>query len=229
MASADEVQVKFTAELSGLNKGVAEGNAKLDTMTGHVRKMALQTTTALTAMGRALAIGGAVAFGAAIVTAARNSIQLADALQDVSDRVGVNTNALQGWHLAAEQSGSSGEALDLALGKLVKTLGAARDGSTEAMNAFKAFGPEVEHLVSSGAATEDVVRGIANALRGVKDTTVAANLAIDVPGDVKLVALGIDGGAVGPLERDAVALLVVGMQEGDHLLLLRLDVELHDR
>src|SRR3954471_22312993 len=51
--------------------------------------------------------------------------------------------------------------------------------------------------------------------------------AAGVPGDVDAVPLRADGGAVRPLQRAAVAVLVEGVQEGDDLLRPRLHVELH--
>src|SRR5262249_38175287 len=52
--------------------------------------------------------------------------------------------------------------------------------------------------------------------------------AADVPGHVELVAFGVHGRAVRPTEGGAVAVAVEGVEESDHLPLLRLGVELDD-
>src|SRR4051794_34977821 len=52
--------------------------------------------------------------------------------------------------------------------------------------------------------------------------------AVDVPGDVELISLRIDGGAEGPDRRSADVVLEIGMQEGDDLPLAGPGIELDD-
>lgn len=74
-----------------------------------------------------MGLAGYLAFQSLI----RGTLEAGARLGDVSEQTGLSTEALQKWRFAAEQSGSSADALDKSLVKFSQTLGKARSGSGE--------------------------------------------------------------------------------------------------
>lgn len=96
-----------------------------------------------------LGVAATVGFGAAMV---KSQMDALDATGKLADRLGMTTEGLQALRHAAEQSGPGADALDAALSKLTMNLGLARQGTGEAVNAFKLLGLNADELASKDPA-----------------------------------------------------------------------------
>lgn len=89
-----------------------------------------------------------------------------DAIDDIGDfaqQVGVSVEELTGLRFAAEQAGSSAEAADAGLQKMVTTIGQAQAGSKKAVEAFEQFGLNIADIAkeSPGEAFKQIADKIA--------------------------------------------------------------------
>lgn len=77
---------------------------------------------------------------AGIATFAKNGIDAADALKDMSDRLGVSVKDLASFKLAAEQSGTELEGVGKGIARLTRSIGEAEGGNAKLGEALKALG-----------------------------------------------------------------------------------------
>lgn len=168
----EELVFKFEADMKGLNDGLRNVERQIENTGKKVEKAATGIGRSL---GKIVSVGAIVAAGGALLRYSGQIEKAADALDSAAKAAAISTDALQTYRFAADQAGSSSEAMDLALKKLNKSIGEARSGSKEDLNIFKALG--LEDLIQKGASTESIVRGLADALRQVKDPAQAAAVA----------------------------------------------------
>lgn len=168
----EELVFKFEADMKGLQDGLKSVERQIENTGKKVEKTAAGIGKSL---GRIVSFGAIVAAGGALLRYSGQIEKAADALDSAAKAANVSTDALQTYRFAADQAGSSSEAMDLALKNLNKSIGEARAGSKEDLNIFKALG--LEDLIQKGASTEAIVRGLADALRQVKDPAQAAAVA----------------------------------------------------
>lgn len=118
-----------------------------------------------------------------------------DDLGDFAQRVGTSVDQLQALHFAADQLGSSGEAFDQSLQKMVNTLGKARAGSDQALAAFENLGFNVDELAQRD--TVDAFEDIAQAISELPTPADRAAAAVAIFGKQGAGLLGImaDGAA----------------------------------
>lgn len=88
----------------------------------------------------ALGVGAAVGTFATII---QGSIDAADNLRDMSQKVGIAVEELNGLGFASGQAGGSLDAMGAAAGKLNKAITEAASGNADAVEAFKALGISV--------------------------------------------------------------------------------------
>lgn len=94
-------------------------------------------------------LGGALAGGAVGVGFAhfiQRNLELADHIDDTSRRLGVSTDALQGFGFVAEQAGIDSETMAASLGKFNKTIGEAQMGNEKAKKSFRDLGISLHDL-----------------------------------------------------------------------------------
>lgn len=77
---------------------------------------------------------------AGLVAFAKNGIDAADALKDMSDRLGVSVKDLASFKLAAEQSGTELEGVGKGIARLTRSIGEAEGGNKKLGEALKALG-----------------------------------------------------------------------------------------
>lgn len=140
----------------------------------------------LGAMGLAVSIGEVIQFGKATAEAAAS-------IAHESSVLGLSTTALQAFHQAAIDSGSSTDAADLAIGKFNKAMGDAQIGVGQGAKAFAELG--VSSHQSMAAALAQV-----SAMLLLRDTVTQNRLAVDlfsksgremIP-NLQLWAMGVD-------------------------------------
>src|SRR5436190_21927059 len=106
-------------------------------------------------------VGGKIAsvFGAAaIAEGIRHTIEYGGQIQDLANRLGISTTAVQQWDYALKQNGSSIEAASKFFEKLVVSRAKALEGNGDALNAFRQLG------ISPGQLKGQRVEGIAAAI-----------------------------------------------------------------
>lgn len=119
--------------------------------------------------------------GAAAITGmAKHAIEGADAIQKYALRLGVSTEALSEYRLAAELSGSSIGAVAKAFQQMERQTADAARGVGEAVDAFKLLGIEAAQLYA--LAPEDQFLKIADSLASVSNASDRTSAAMDVFG-----------------------------------------------
>ena len=108
---------------------------------GGLQKSAVAASSALKS---AFGIIGVAAVGAFVVRVS----QAADQLQDLADNIGVSASSLSTLKLAAAQSGTSLDAVALAMQKMSQTIGDAASGSKQAQQAFSTLGINVREIAN---------------------------------------------------------------------------------
>lgn len=130
------------------------------------------------AFKKTLAVIG-VGFGAgALKGAIEEALRYADNLDKVSERLGVNVEALQEYRFAAQQAGVGNEELDAGIQRLTVTLGKARLGSKEAIDTFRLLRLDPAQFQS----TEQALDATLNALSRIGDEATRNALAVQLFG-----------------------------------------------
>jgi hypothetical protein len=119
----------------------------------------------------AVGFAGGIAAGLvpAISGVVSSAFNMASALNEASQKVGVTVEALQELRLAATQNGISNEQLERSLARLNKSLGALQLGSKPAVDAFAQIGLSADEL--KGKAPDEAMRLIADALNRIPDAS----------------------------------------------------------
>lgn len=135
-------------------------------------------------MGNALKIGAGVAVAAlgALTVAIGNSINNADAIRDLSIRIGVGTEKLSEYAYAAKQTGTDIEGLGRGLKILAKNLAEAADPTSGKGKLFEALGVDVKDAAGNLRQLDDILPDIANKFKVLEDGTTKAALAQELFG-----------------------------------------------
>lgn len=132
--------------MADLGRLVVNLEANIAEFTRNMNQSAQTTTDAMNRINGALdtvkAGLAALGVGAAVGTFAniiQGSIDAADNLRDMSQKVGIAVEELNGLGFASGQAGGSLDAMGAAAGKLNKTITEAASGNADAVEAFKAL------------------------------------------------------------------------------------------
>ena len=178
MATAVGLNMKITADTAGIGRGVN----KTERLLGGLSKSASSAAGSLRALvgieiGTRLAAGFTQAARAALDMASRVTESIA-AMDDLSQRTGVSTDALQAFQVAADLAGVQN--LEGALQKVSVVLGDAAAGSATAQKAFANIGLSVDDLLK--LAPEDQFRAVAAAIGDIQGPAAQAAAAVDLFG-----------------------------------------------
>jgi hypothetical protein len=147
--------------------------------------------------GMQAAIGGLLAGG--FVSMIKNTADQADALGDLSTKLGIGAEALQGFQHAAEQMGSSSDAMARSLGFMQKTLGGALGGEAGPAKAFQQLGLSIEQLRSM--TPDQVFLSLVDAIRAIPNEAQQAAAAVDVFGRAGMDMLPIIRGGSAEIQK----------------------------
>lgn len=118
----------------------------------------------------------------AVLSFASNTINAADALNDMSERTGLAVGTLSELEFAAKLNGSSLDELQAALTKVsVKATDAATGNKTAAV-AFDALGIAVKNADGSMRSSLQITEDIGDAFKGISDPTLKSALAVEIFG-----------------------------------------------
>jgi len=178
----------------GLNTAAFEAGATK----AEVRAKALQGRLAGVGTSlKGLAAGFGVAIGAtALVGLAKNAFDVASAMDESAQKMGVTVEAFQRLNLAATQNGVSQESLAGAMAKMNKNVGLLAEQTPQAVKTFEKLGLSFDDL--KGKAPEQQLAIIADALNKLPSVQerVAVGAAIMGRGFSELLPL-INGGSAG--------------------------------
>jgi hypothetical protein len=140
------------------------------------------------------ALGGAVV--APMFASAMAFANVGSALNDMSKRTGVATEALSVLQFAAEQTGTDMGSVEGAVKKMQKAIFAASDGSKEAADALAMVGLSASDL--AGLSADEQMGKIADGLMAIQDPGVRAAVAMQIFGKSGTAILPmLEGGAAG--------------------------------
>jgi hypothetical protein len=117
---------------------------------------------AMLGLGAGLSFGGLVAF-------AKSGIDAANALDDLSQRVGVSVESLSQFQFAAKMSDVSSEQLASGLMRLARAAAEAQGGAGETAEAFRALGVSVTNSSGQLKSTENLLLDVAEQFAGIED------------------------------------------------------------
>jgi len=171
------IRVSATTELLRSNLAKAESaiasfesdtNRKLAKVDGHFSKLGkgvngIKSVLSSFSSGAFSAFVGVIA-GGALVSAAKNALDYADAIGDVAAQLGVTSTFLQEFRDAAIQSDASIEDADAGLAKFTKTIGDAARGNSAAQKTFKSIGVDIIALTKAGASTGEIYRKVSDGI-----------------------------------------------------------------
>lgn len=129
----------------------------------------------LSGLGVAVSVAGLTAM-------VKSAIDTGDALDEMSQRVGVSVETLSVWKPAAEQSGVSGESFEKGLRKLSTTMLEAATGSEDAARGFAAIGVAVKNQDGTLRATDQVLLDLAERFKAMPDGAEKTALAVQLFG-----------------------------------------------
>lgn len=139
------------------------------------------TDTAKSVNGVLANLGVAVSV-AGLTAMVKSAIYTGDALDEMSQRVGVSVETLSVWKPAAEQSGVSGESFEKGLRKLSTTMLEAATGSEDAARNFAAVGVEFKNQDGTLRATDQVLLDLAERFKTMPDGAEKTALAVQLFG-----------------------------------------------
>jgi len=139
------------------------------------------TDTAKSVNGVLANLGVAVSV-AGLTAMVKSAIDTGDALDEMSQRVGVSVETLSVWKPAAEQSGVSGESFEKGLRKLSTTMLEAATGSEDAARGFSAVGVEFKNQDGTLRATDQVLLDMAERFKAMPDGAEKTALAVQLFG-----------------------------------------------
>lgn len=180
MATLEELQIKFTAEVSGLRSGMAGAEASIKRLEKQVDRSSKKMQSTVGGLGRLFKFDLLIRYGRELLTVEDNMEKLASQIRDTADRADIGVEALQRLRHAADQNGTSAEALDSALVRLNKAIGLARSGAEGMDEIFRALG--LGELIEKGARTEEVFLGLAEAVMKMKDESQASAIMARIMG-----------------------------------------------
>jgi hypothetical protein len=130
-----------------------------------------------------------------IVNFANETLKLADTIGKVADSIGVQTEFLQRYQFAAEQSGLTQEEFNKGLQNFTKMVGQAQLRTSEAGRSLQKLGVQVKNADGSVRGAEEVFIDLFEALDGVGSQFEKNAILADLMGraGVKLAVMGKDG------------------------------------
>jgi hypothetical protein len=142
---------------------------------GGLADAARSVSGVLANLGVAVSVAGLTAM-------VKSAIDTGDALDEMSQRVGVSVETLSVWKPAAEQSGVSGESFEKGLRKLSTTMLEAATGSEDAARNFAAVGVEFKNQDGQLRATDAVLLDLAERFKAMPDGAEKTALAVQLFG-----------------------------------------------
>lgn len=176
ITAKDLTKAGFDAAIASL-KGVG---LEADAARAHLAGMQTATGSLSNGMGLLKGVLGSLGIGfgvASMVSFGKHVFETAGNIQDMSTKLGISTDAVQGFKFAAEQSGSSLDAVGVAINKLNVNLAG---GEKATVGALRAAGLEFKTI--RAMQPEEAFLAIADAIRQIPDPMTRADVAVQLFG-----------------------------------------------
>jgi hypothetical protein len=186
--TVEQVKVNIVADGSKVGTEVSKLKRDMGGLSDAADKIGLSWAKLGGIIGGALSVGAAASF-------LRSVNSSADALNDLSGRLGASAAGLQSLQVAATLAGGSTESMNTALAKMSETIGNALNGNKQAVAAFDQLGLSAKELANLKA--DEAFRRIADATAEIPNTFQRASAAQDVfgRGAKEIAGLLAEGGA----------------------------------
>lgn len=162
MATAIGLGFTLSANAQRMASGINAGVVELQKLGYQAKKTSSDVSVLKNlAIGQAL-ITGARAAAQQFTSFVKSAAASAGAVDDLSKRTGISTQTLQGYGLAASQSGVSTELMGKSLQKLTLMQGKAANGDKNAQKSFAAIGLSMQDL--AGLSPEQTFEAVADAI-----------------------------------------------------------------
>jgi len=125
-------------------------------------------------------VDGIMRIGRAFVSMMAEAFKAIDAVEKFSRQVGMSSNVIRSWQLAASEAGVEQSTLERGLQRLTRVLGDAQEGNEGAISSLERLGITQEELADMD--TDQAFRRISDAIAGAETATERASLANEVFG-----------------------------------------------
>lgn len=134
------LRVNLGLDSAQFNRGASDAEKRAYAMGEKIGKAIRSPIASIGSLKGAIgALAGALALKE-LAGATQRAFDYADSIQDLADRSGASTKAIQEFRFAAQLSGSSVEVADAATEKFARTLGLAQQGSDAQVKLFRELG-----------------------------------------------------------------------------------------
>lgn len=112
-----------------------------------------------------------------LVMFGQESLQLADNIAEVADKLGLTTDFLQRMQFAAEQTGIATTTLNMGLQRFIRRVAEARNGTGEAKAALEQLGIALNDSEGNARSIEDILADVSDGLANTADSGEKVRLA----------------------------------------------------
>jgi hypothetical protein len=203
--SKTDLIYRITADSGPFSAELKKAEGKLERFSSQARANLAKIGTAFAALGAA-AIGG-------LAVMVKESINAADEIGKMSDRLGIATEELSALGFAAQQSGSSLEGFEKGALQLNKAISAAATSTGKAADTFVKLGVSVTDAGGKTRSTTDVFRDLAERFKDMESGAQKSALAQELFGRtgadlIPLLNQGADGIAALTAEAESLGLVI---------------------
>lgn len=215
MATAAKISIQIEAQTATLQRGFDEAKTAIKNLDSGM--------SGSVAMGMAKFNAGLMAVKAGIgavsgaVSSVLQSMDDMGKMDEFATRLGMSADSLTVLGYAAEQTGSSQEAMNMGLEKMQRNLSEAAAGSKTAQATFAELGLSAKDL--AGQSTDKVFAAIAEQIQQIQDPTEKTRLAIELFGRsggqfINLLNMGAEGLNQYGAEAESMGLLLGDARSG---------------
>ena len=172
---ASSVTVDFNANLARFTSAIDKATNDLNKFQSNASRTSANISQAFGALGASLSVAG-------FATMIKSTINAADELDKMSQKVGVSVESLSALQYAGKLSDVSMEALGAGLKKLSVNMVDTAAGAGDAKDAFKALGINVKDGAGNLKASDVVLAELADKFHGMEDGAGKTALAVKVFG-----------------------------------------------
>lgn len=177
MAMDMSVALKINAGVTG-QQAVDQLRTSMDKLNGAATSVGRGFDMAKTAVGAFIGLQAIQG----VLTFARETINAADQLDEMSERTGIAVSTLSELDFAAKMNGKSLDDVQSALNRVAVKATDAATGNKGAAVAFDALGISVKNADGSMRTALDITEDIGDAFRQIQDPTLKAALAVEIFG-----------------------------------------------